>query len=41
VERVRRHRALLHLINLAAIWFAAGSALALNGIVFATAARRD
>jgi hypothetical protein len=32
---------LLHLINLPAIWFAAGWALALNGIVIATAARRD
>jgi hypothetical protein len=31
---------LLRLINLGAIWFAAGWA-ALNGIVFATAARRD
>jgi uncharacterized membrane protein YoaK (UPF0700 family) len=28
-------------INLAAIWFAAGTALALAGIVFATAKRRD
>jgi uncharacterized membrane protein YoaK (UPF0700 family) len=28
-------------INLAAIWFAAGWALALSGIVFATSARRD
>jgi uncharacterized membrane protein YoaK (UPF0700 family) len=28
-------------INLAAIWFAAGTALALGGIVFATAKRRD
>jgi uncharacterized membrane protein YoaK (UPF0700 family) len=30
-----------HWINLAAIWFAAGWALALSGIVFATAGRRD
>jgi hypothetical protein len=33
-------RALLDLVNLAAIWFAAVWA-ASNGIVFATAARRD
>ena len=30
-----------HRINLAAIWFAAGWALALSGIVFTTSARRD
>jgi uncharacterized membrane protein YoaK (UPF0700 family) len=30
-----------HWINLAAIWFAAGWALALSGIVFATTGRRD
>jgi uncharacterized membrane protein YoaK (UPF0700 family) len=30
-----------HWINLAAIWFAAGWALALSGIVFATSGRRD
>jgi hypothetical protein len=28
-------------INLAAIWFAAGWALALSGLVFATTGRRD
>jgi uncharacterized membrane protein YoaK (UPF0700 family) len=30
-----------HWINLAAIWFAAGAALALSGFVFATTGRRD
>jgi uncharacterized membrane protein YoaK (UPF0700 family) len=30
-----------HWINLAAIWFAAGTVLALSGIVFATAKQRD